>query len=65
MLCEKKITQINENQVELEVLVCAQNPSLNPQLLVTALEVYAPELTPDAAAVQRLEVFDAEGKVFR
>lgn len=64
MLLEKSLRQSGADRVELEVVVCAQNPSLNPQLLVNALEVYAPELAPDHAAICRLEVYDAEGTVF-
>ena len=65
MLCEKKIRSVDEHLVEMEVLVCAQNPSLNPQLLVNALELYAPEMAPDHAVIKRLEIYDSEGKVFR
>ena len=65
MLCEKKLTQISETCVEMEVLVCAQNPSLNPQLLINGLDLYAPELAPDHRTIKRLEIYDAEGKVFR
>ena len=65
MLCEKQIRRVDDHRVEMEVLVCAQNPSLNPQLLINALELYAPELAPDHAVIRRLEVYDTEGKVFR
>ena len=46
-------------------VVQAQNPGLNPQLLEKAVERYAPELTPDFTRVRRLELLDAEGKIFR
>ena len=65
MICQMDVEQRDEGTVILHALVCAQNPSLNPQLLVTALQVYAPELTPDYAVVRRVEVYDSEGKVFR
>ena len=65
MLLQWSLAVRDECTAVLEVLVCAQNPSLNPQLLVTAMELYAPELAPDHAVVRRLEVFDTEGKVFR
>lgn len=65
MLLEKDLRQTGEDKVELEVVVCAQNPSLNPQLLINALEIYTPELLPDYATVRRLEIYDAEGTVFR
>ena len=65
MLCEKKIVQTDDKHIEMEVLVCAQNPSLNPQLLITAVELYAPALQPDYVEISRIEVFDTEGHVFR
>ena len=65
LLCEKSFKQINDHEIEMNVLVCAQNPSLNPQLLVNALDVYAPEIAPDHAVIRRVEVYDQEGMVFR
>ena len=47
------------------VVVQAQNPGLNPQLLEKAIANYLPELTPDFVRVRRKELLDAAGKVFR
>ena len=47
------------------VVVQAQNPGLNPQLLEKAIERYLPELTPDFTRVRRLELLDAQGNIFR
>lgn len=47
------------------VVVQAQNPGLNPQLLEKAIVRYLPELTPDFMRVRRRELLDAEGKIFR
>ena len=57
--------QAGERALVGTVLVQAQNPGLNPQLLEKAVERYAPELTPDFTRVRRLELLDAEGKIFR
>ena len=65
MLYEKQIKQTNPTCLEMEVVVSAQNPALNPQLLLTAVEVYEPELMPDYSTVKRLEIYDTEGSVFR
>lgn len=65
MIKELSIRQKDEHRIEMETVVCAQNPSLNPQMLVTALEVLAPELAPDFTMIKRLEVLDAQGNVFR
>ncbi len=47
------------------VVVQAQNPGLNPQLLEKAIERYLPELTPDFMRVRRREMLDAAGEIFR
>lgn len=65
MLYEKQIKQTSPTCLEMEVVVSAQNPALNPQLLLTAVEVYEPELMPDYSTVKRLEIYDTEGSVFR
>ena len=44
-------------------VICAQNPSLNPSLLVQAISREVSE--PWLASIRRLEVLDGEGKVFR
>lgn len=54
-----------ERFVELEAVVSAQEPTLNPDHLVAALHQRAPELAPDFAAFTRKEVYDAEMKIFR
>ena len=51
--------------VVLEAVVAAQNPTLNPLLLVTAIETWLPEYKPDFVQCRRLEVYDAEMNVFR
>lgn len=65
MLCEMNISKRSDTEVEMDVLVCAQNPSLNPQLLINAIELYAPELMPDAVNICRDEIYDSQGNVFR
>lgn len=55
----------SEQELILDCVVCAQNPSLNPMLIVTAIEKYLPELKPDFALCKRMDVLDAEGKSFR
>lgn len=47
------------------VVVQAQNPGLNPQLLERAIANYLPELVPDFVRVRRRELLDGEGKIFR
>lgn len=54
----------DENHVTLQAVISAQDPTLNPELLVDALRQKAPELAPDFAAFRRLEILDTEGKLF-
>lgn len=54
-----------EHEITLEALICCQNPSLNPMQLHEAVCVYLPDCKPDFARCQRLEIYDAEEKVFR
>lgn len=51
--------------VRLEAVISAQEPTLNPDHLVSALRQLAPELAPDFAEFTRKEVYDAEMRVFR
>ena len=55
----------DDNTVRLQALVCCQNPSLNPMQLVAAVERYLPQWQPDHAVCCRVELFDANEKIFR
>ena len=47
------------------VVVQAQNPGLNPQLLEKAIAAHLPALTPDFTRIPRPELLDASGNIFR
>ena len=51
--------------VTIEAVVSAQEPTLNPDHLVTALHQLAPELAPDFAAFTRREVYTEDMQIFR
>ena len=51
--------------VTVEAVVSAQEPTLNPEHLVTALHQLAPELAPDFAAFTRQEVYTEDMQIFR
>ncbi len=55
----------SENAVRLEAVISAQQPSVNPNGLAEAIGLYLPELNPDFARFRRLEVYDADMRVFR
>jgi radical SAM-linked protein len=50
--------------VELDAVVSAQEPTLNPDLLVSALKQLSPALAPDFAHFTRVAVYDAELRPF-
>ncbi len=54
-----------EKELRLDCRVSAQNPPLNPILLLTAMERYCPQLQPDFAKCRRIEVYGADGNSFR
>ena len=54
-----------EGKICAQVVVQAQNPGINPQLLERAVVAYLPELTPDFVRVRRRELLDADGEIFR
>lgn len=51
--------------LELEAIVAAQNPSLNPELLATAIRTYLPSSTPDFVRILRLDLLESDGTAFR
>ena len=65
MIADLEITEISNQELELSARVCAQNPSLNPQQMVTAIESYLPQCRPDFSRIFRREVLGADGAIFR
>jgi len=62
---EIRFTADGAHQVVLEAVIRAQNPGLNPSLLIEALRQHSPELVPDFVQFARLEVYDEGMDVFR
>lgn len=65
MIRKIKAARINHREMELQALICCQNPSLNPMQLSAAISRYLPELTPDFVRCRRVEVYDINENVFR
>ncbi|MCD8341129.1 MAG: TIGR03936 family radical SAM-associated protein [Clostridiales bacterium] len=51
--------------VNLHLRLMAQNPGLNPAVLVNTLAQQRPALTPDFARYHRNEIYGADGGIFR
>lgn len=65
MIRDLTVEQTDFDTICIRAVVCCQNPSLNPQLLVQAIENYIPEYKPDFSKCIREEIYDSEMKVFR
>ena len=65
MLRELHLQRRDEKALVLEAMTAAQNPTLNPLLLVTAIEGNLPELKPDFTLCRRIELYDTELEIFQ
>ena len=54
-----------EKEIEIDLLACCQNPTLNPMQIPAAIVRYLPDLTHDFAKCVRVEIYDYDGNVFR
>lgn len=54
-----------EGKITMSAVISAQEPTLNPNLLIDALRQNVPELAPDFAKFTRIETYDREMAVYR
>lgn len=59
------IDRTGENEMTINANICCQNPTLNPAMLVSAIDIYCPEYAPDFYRCRRIEVYDKDGEIFR
>lgn len=57
--------EAKDKTVELEAVISAQEPTLNPELLAEALRQLAPDIAPDFAKFTRLESYDKNMEIYR
>lgn len=65
MLRKLEVKALSAQEVELDVLHCCQNPSLNPMQLSAAIVKYLPALAADYVRCCREEIFDETETIFR
>lgn len=65
MIHSAKIAKKTDTLLELNVIHCCQNPTLNPAQIVNAVEKYLPEMAPDFSKSRRLEAYDSKMQIFR
>lgn len=57
--------QVSGGELILSALISAQEPTINPELIISALTRHAPECAPDFAQFKRVETYDEALRVFR
>ena len=65
MMSDLQVEKGNDSEIVVSAVVCAQNPTLNPQQLITAIEINLPEYKADFATIRREETLFPDGTVFR
>ena len=64
-LIQRATVESRRDMLALDLVVSAQNPGLNPELICKAVRERYPEFTPDFTTFHRKEILDRDGKVFR
>ncbi len=62
---EFSFTDESADAITLRIVLGAQNPGLNPSVLVNALTAEFPDLVPGFVRYERMEALDSQGKMFR
>lgn len=64
MIRNLEVSQV-DNTIILNSMICCQNPTLNPQQLISAVKLHLPQFAPDFAHCSRIEIYDTKENVFR
>ena len=65
MIREISFDRLNDREVEVNCLICCQNPTLNPMQISAAIAMHAPALAPSFSRFTRLEIYDNNEQIFR
>ena len=65
MIRSMRIDRTDACVLELQARICCQNPTLNPAQIVAAIALHLPQYAPDFTKCSRLEIMDAQEKIFR
>ena len=60
-----RLEQLDANTLELHAVLAAQNPGLNPELLVSTAKENCPLFQPDFVECERCEVYNTNFEIFR
>ena len=65
MIRDLQLEPAGERMLRLRARLAAQNPGLNPELLITTARALCPDFCPDFVRCRRVEVLDENLQVFR
>lgn len=65
MIRSVNVDKTADNTLTLDAVICCQNPTLNPNQMVIAIEKYLPDLKPTCVKCRREEIYDKNKSVFR
>ncbi len=65
MIKQLVLGQADANTMTLDMVICAQNPTLNPAAVPAAIAKELPALAPDFFRIRRLAALTEDGAVFR
>lgn len=65
MIRSLTVKQEGNNRLQLNAIICCQNPTLNPMQFLAAIDTYMPEYKPDFCKCIRMEIYDNAENVFR
>lgn len=65
MIRSLEIIWVGEERLEIDCVICCQNPTLNPAQLTLAIETHLPEYVPSFCKCCRMEIYDQNNQVFR
>ena len=65
MIRRISVAAADEKTLDMEALICCQNPTLNPAQITAAITRYLPRYAPDFVRYRRMELYTNEEKLFR
>lgn len=65
MIRSLDVVRISDGEVQLQAVICCQNPALNPAQLPAAVDRYLPDVKPDFISCSRVEIYDTDMNIFR
>ena len=65
MIRSLALTELDENTMVMDAVICCQNPTLNPTQLTTAIGEYLPDLKPDFCTYRRIALYNSNNENFK